>query len=56
MDFFIALLLIFFGAPLVGIAGRVIEGSGHEAIGKTISIGGYLAVLGFAAWLVIGSL
>ncbi|MBT2396408.1 hypothetical protein [Streptomyces sp. ISL-100] len=55
MDFFIGILLIVFGAPLVGILGRVIENSGSESVGKTISIGGYLAVLGVAAWLIIGS-
>ncbi|MFD7878122.1 hypothetical protein ACFV5G_29175 [Streptomyces sp. NPDC059766] len=56
MNYLIGLLLIVFGAPLVGITGRVIENSGRGGVGKTISIGGYLAVLGLAAWLIVGSL
>ncbi|MFE6888256.1 hypothetical protein [Streptomyces sp. NPDC057694] len=55
MDFLIGLLLIVFGAPLVGLAGHWLEGSGNETAGKVVSIGGYLVVLGIAAWLIIGS-
>ncbi|WP_161500576.1 hypothetical protein [Embleya scabrispora] len=55
MDFLIGIILIVFGAPLVGVAGRVIENSGREGIGKTISVGGYLAVLVLAIWLIIRS-
>ncbi|WP_420037704.1 hypothetical protein ACN2WE_40535 [Streptomyces sp. cg28] len=56
MDYLIGLLLIVFGAPLVGLTGNWLEGSGHVAVGKTVAIGGYLVVLGIAAWLIIGSL
>ncbi|MFF3872926.1 hypothetical protein [Streptomyces sp. NPDC001978] len=55
MDFLIGLFLIVFGAPLVGIIGRWIEGAGREGLGKTLSIGGYLAVLGVAMWLIFRS-
>ncbi|MEV6737742.1 hypothetical protein AB0N14_12680 [Streptomyces sp. NPDC051104] len=55
MDFLIGIVLIMFGAPLVGIVGRWIEGAGREGLGRTISVGGYLGVLGVAAWLIIGS-
>ncbi|MEU9288401.1 hypothetical protein AB0D57_27815 [Streptomyces sp. NPDC048275] len=55
MDFLIGILLIVFGAPLVGIIGQWIENAGREGLGKTLSIGGYLTVLGIAAWLIIGS-
>ncbi|MFJ3333325.1 hypothetical protein [Streptomyces sp. NPDC086766] len=54
MDFLIGILLIVFGAPLVGIAGRVLENSGREGLGKALGVRGYLAVLGVAAWLIIG--
>ncbi|WP_327350884.1 hypothetical protein [Streptomyces sp. NBC_01304] len=56
MDFLIGILLIVFGAPLVGLMGRWLEGAGRERLGKTLSVGGYLAVLGIAAWLIVGSL
>ncbi|MDX3077664.1 hypothetical protein [Streptomyces sp. MI02-7b] len=46
MNFSSGLLLIVLGAPLVGITGRVIENSGRAGLGRTIFIGGYLAVLG----------
>ncbi|MFG2364606.1 hypothetical protein ACGFY3_23655 [Streptomyces mirabilis] len=55
MDFFIGILLIIFVAPLVGIIGRWIENAGREGLGKTLSIGGYLLVLGIAGWLIIRS-
>ncbi|MET8023319.1 hypothetical protein AB0D78_40275 [Streptomyces avermitilis] len=55
MDFFIGILLIIFVAPLVGIVGRWIENAGREGLGKTLSIGGYLLVLGIAGWLIIRS-
>ncbi|MFF3460999.1 hypothetical protein [Streptomyces sp. NPDC002619] len=55
VDFLIGLFLIVFGAPLVGLIGGWIEGAGREGLGKTISIGGYLAVLGVAMWFVIRS-
>lgn len=55
MDYLIGIGLIIIVAPLVGLIGRWIEGAGHEGLGKTISIGGYLGVLGIAAWLIIGS-
>ncbi|MFE0510245.1 hypothetical protein [Streptomyces sp. NPDC058964] len=55
MDFLIGILLIVFGAPLVGILGRVLEGSGREGLGKAVGIAGCLAVLGVAGWLIIGS-
>ncbi|WP_327235709.1 hypothetical protein OG349_18790 [Streptomyces sp. NBC_01317] len=55
MNFLFGILLIIFGAPLVGVAGRAVENSGREGVGKAISVGGYLAVLGVAAWLIIGS-
>ncbi|MEV5606804.1 hypothetical protein [Streptomyces sp. NPDC052225] len=56
MAYAIGLALIVIGAPLVGIAGNVIGDNVHEGAGKAISIGGVLAVLGIAAWLIIGSL
>jgi hypothetical protein len=55
MDYLIGLLLIVFGAPLVGLTGNWIESSGHRAAGKTVAVGGYLLVLGIAAWFIIGS-
>ncbi|MER5917939.1 hypothetical protein ABT124_48665 [Streptomyces sp. NPDC001982] len=56
MEYLIGILLIVFGAPLVGLIGHWVENSGHDAAGKVISVGGYLLVLGVAAWLIIGSL
>ncbi|MFJ8825322.1 hypothetical protein ACIREE_26525 [Streptomyces sp. NPDC102467] len=55
MGYLIGILLIVFGAPLVGLVGHWTEDSGNETVGKTISIGGYLLVLGAAAWLIISS-
>ncbi|MFB6850919.1 hypothetical protein ACFCWV_00225 [Streptomyces sp. NPDC056341] len=55
MGFLIGILLIVFGAPLVGLVGHWLENVGHEAAGKAISVGGYVTVLGVAAWLIIGS-
>ncbi|MFD8567958.1 hypothetical protein [Streptomyces sp. NPDC059639] len=55
MAFLIGLLLIVFGAPLVGLAGHWLEDSGNEMAGKVVSIGGHLLVLGIAAWLIIES-
>ncbi|WP_406102967.1 hypothetical protein OG698_11265 [Streptomyces sp. NBC_01003] len=55
MGFLIGILLIIVGAPLVGVIGTWIEDAGHAMAGKTISVGGYLAVLGVAAWLIISS-
>ncbi|MFG2956324.1 hypothetical protein ACGF5O_21700 [Streptomyces sp. NPDC048291] len=55
MDFLIGILLIVFGAPAVGLTGRWIEGAGRENLGRAISIGGYLAVLGIAGWLIVRS-
>ncbi|WP_406517022.1 hypothetical protein [Streptomyces sp. NBC_00134] len=45
--------MIIVGAPLVGVIGSWIADAGHETVGLTISVGGYLAVLGVAAWLII---
>ncbi|MFE2991966.1 hypothetical protein [Streptomyces sp. NPDC059262] len=53
MSFLIALMLIMIGAPLVGVIGTWIEDAGYVTVGKTVSVGGYLAVLGVAAWLII---
>ncbi|MFB7197896.1 hypothetical protein [Streptomyces sp. NPDC056240] len=55
MGFLIGILLIVFGAPLVGLVGHWLENAGHDAAGKAISVGGYVTVLGVAAWLIIGS-
>lgn len=55
MDFFIGILLIIFVAPLVGIIGRWIENAGREGLGKALSVGGYVLVLGIAGWLIIRS-
>ncbi|MEV1027038.1 hypothetical protein [Streptomyces sp. NPDC050264] len=55
MGFLIGILLIVFGTPLVGLIGHWIEDSGHETVGHTISVGGYVLVLGAAAWLIISS-
>ncbi|MCQ4206433.1 hypothetical protein [Streptomyces longispororuber] len=56
MGYLIGLLLIVFGAPLVGLMGNWIEDAGHGAAGKVISIGGYTVVIGAAAWLIISNL
>ncbi|MFF2504156.1 hypothetical protein ACFVTY_12385 [Streptomyces sp. NPDC058067] len=56
MAYVIGLALIVLGAPLVGIAGNVIGEYVHEGLGRTISVCGVLAVLGVAAWLIIGDL
>ncbi len=53
MSFLIGLVLIMVGAPLVGVIGTWIEDAGYVAEGKTVSVGGYLAVLCVAAWLII---
>ncbi|MFF8945779.1 hypothetical protein ACF1A5_26555 [Streptomyces sp. NPDC014864] len=55
VDFLLGTPLIVFGAPLVGIAGRVIEISGREGLGKALGVGGCPAVLAVAGWLIIGS-
>lgn len=55
MGFLIGILLIIVGAPLVGVIGSWIEDAGHVTVGKTISVGGYLVVLGVAAWLIVSS-
>ena len=55
MDHLIGILLIVFGAPIVGLTGQWIEGPGRKSLGKAISIGGYLAVLGIAGWLIVRS-
>ncbi|WP_161801045.1 hypothetical protein [Kitasatospora griseola] len=47
----IGIVLIVFGAPLVGIAGiagNVIGEKVHEGVGRAVSVGGVLAVLGVA--------
>ncbi|MFD9727379.1 hypothetical protein [Streptomyces sp. NPDC059072] len=51
----IGIFLIVIGAPLVGILGNVIADNVHDGIGRTVSIGGVLAVLGAAAWFIIRS-
>ncbi|MFC9677374.1 MULTISPECIES: hypothetical protein [unclassified Streptomyces] len=55
MSFLIGLVLIMVGAPVVGFIGTWIEDAGYVTVGKTVSVGGYLAVLGVAAWLIISS-
>ncbi|MEU0411168.1 hypothetical protein ABZ307_25575 [Streptomyces griseorubiginosus] len=55
MDHLIGILLIVFGAPIVGLTGQWIEGTGRKSLGKAISIGGYLVVLGIAGWLIVRS-
>ncbi|MGW0698588.1 hypothetical protein ACWD0A_04490 [Streptomyces sp. NPDC002867] len=55
MDHLIGILLIVFGAPLVGILGNVIADAWHEGVGRIISIGGVLTVLGAAAWFIVSS-
>lgn len=55
VDHLIGILLIIFVAPLVGLIGTWIEGAGHRALGKSISIGGVLLVLGIAGWLIVRS-
>ncbi|MFA3839574.1 MULTISPECIES: hypothetical protein [Streptomyces] len=55
MGYLIGILLIIVGAPLVGLIGTWIEDAGHVRAGKSISVGGYLAVLGVAAWLIVSS-
>jgi hypothetical protein len=42
-------VFIIIGAPLVGLVGNVIAGKVHEGVGRTVSVGGVLAVLGVAA-------
>ncbi|MGW7258509.1 hypothetical protein [Streptomyces sp. NPDC054834] len=56
MRYLIGLALIVFGAPLVGILGRVLEGTGRKRLGKVVGIGVYLAVLAVAGWLVVSDL
>ncbi|MEU5592426.1 hypothetical protein [Streptomyces sp. NPDC020298] len=56
MRYLIGLALIVFGAPLVGIIGRVLEGSGRERLGRVVGIGVYLVVLAVAVWLVVSDL
>ncbi|WP_157815679.1 hypothetical protein [Kitasatospora sp. CB02891] len=51
----IGIVLIVLGAPLVGIAGNVIGEKVHEGVGRAISVGGVLAVLGVAAWFIVRS-
>lgn len=55
MDHVIGIFLIIFGAPLVGLVGNVVADNVHEGVGRTISVGGILAVLGVAAWFIIRS-
>ncbi|MDQ1012907.1 hypothetical protein QFZ82_007392 [Streptomyces sp. V4I23] len=55
MNHLIGILLIVFGAPLVGILGNVIADAWHLGVGRIVSIGGVLAVLGVAAWFIVSS-
>ncbi|MFJ7070120.1 hypothetical protein [Streptomyces sp. NPDC101115] len=55
MNHAIGIFLIIFGAPLVGLVGNVIADNVHEGVGRTITIGGVLAVLGVAAWFIVRS-
>ncbi|WP_330457579.1 hypothetical protein OIB37_12065 [Streptomyces sp. NBC_00820] len=52
MDFLIGIMLIMFGAPLVGVAGHILAGTGRRRLGRVISVGGYLSVMAVALWLV----
>ncbi|MEV6326275.1 hypothetical protein [Streptomyces sp. NPDC051909] len=52
---FIGIMLIIFGAPLVGILGNVIGEYVNDVLGRIVSIGGVLAVLGVAAWFIVRS-
>jgi hypothetical protein len=54
-DHAIGIFLIIFGAPLVGFVGNVVADNVHKGVGRTISVGGILAVLGVAAWFIIRS-
>ncbi|MDH6612586.1 hypothetical protein M2164_008221 [Streptomyces sp. SAI-208] len=51
----IGIFLIIVVAPLVGLAGNVIADNVHEGAGRTVSVGGVLAVLGVAAWFIVRS-
>ncbi|SOD86964.1 hypothetical protein SAMN06272765_4442 [Streptomyces sp. Ag109_G2-15] len=55
VQFLIGLLLIVFGAPLVGILGTALQGSGRKGAGRAIGVGLYLVVLGVAGWLIVDS-
>jgi hypothetical protein len=51
----IGIFLIIVVAPLVGFVGNVIADNVHEGVGRTVSVGGALAVLGVAVWFIIRS-
>ncbi|MEU2056664.1 hypothetical protein [Streptomyces bungoensis] len=53
MDFPIGLLLIVFGAPLVGLLGNALAGSGRRGLGRAVGVGLYLVVLAVAGWLIV---
>ncbi|MFF7546262.1 hypothetical protein ACFZCU_21905 [Streptomyces canus] len=55
MNHAIGIFLIIVVAPLVGLVGNVMADKVHEGVGRTVSIGGVLAVLGVAAWFIIRS-
>ncbi|MGW4646364.1 hypothetical protein [Kitasatospora sp. NPDC004289] len=49
----IALLVI--GTPLVALAGNLLAEYVHEGLGRTVTIGGGLAVTGTAIWFIVRS-
>jgi hypothetical protein len=55
MNHAIGMFLIIVVAPLVGLVGNVIADNVHEGVGRSVSVGGVLAVLGVAAWFIIRS-
>lgn len=55
MSHLIGVFLLLFGAPLVGLLGNVIAEYVHEGVGRTVTIGGVLAVTGVAGWLIVRS-
>jgi hypothetical protein len=56
VDYLIGLLLIVFGAPLVGLLGNALAGTGRKALGRAVGVGLYLVVLAIAGWLVVRGL
>ncbi|MEU1850670.1 hypothetical protein ABZ499_15700 [Streptomyces sp. NPDC019990] len=51
----IGIFLLILGVPLVGLVGTAITEKVHEGVGRTVTVGGTLAVLGVAGWLIIRS-